>query len=256
MKDVKQASLIAALVVAGAFGCSSSGGAKSGTGGSNASGGSTGSGGHLGGGGGGGKACGGPAPTADAGVCQQAPCDGLIADFSSADAGIPIMGAVTTWSGVVQPTYTIADGMLTVNEAVSQSGVPQYLGTTLYFYNCVDASGFTGVQFTISGSISAACHLIFAANDVAHDNWRKDPKGTCDAGDSCYAPNMMVPMQVTSTPTVIKMPWIEGSSVPDVALDPAHLVGVQWQFTVDPTADGGTAQDCTAELHIDDVKFY
>lgn len=254
MKDLKQASLIAALVVAGAFGCSSSNGAKSGTGGSNASGGGPGSGG--GNGGSGGKACGGPAPAPDAGVCQQAPCDGLIADFSSADAGIPIMGGLITWSGVVQPTYATDNGMLTINEAASQSSVPQYLGTTLYFNNCVDASSFTGVQFTISGSISAACHLIFGANDVAHDNHEKDKKGTCDAGDSCYAPNMMVPMQVTSTPAVIKMPWIEGSSVPDVPLDPSHLVGVQWQFTVDATPDGGTPQDCTAELHIDDVKFY
>ncbi|HXU63120.1 MAG TPA: hypothetical protein VN962_15545 [Polyangia bacterium] len=254
MKDVKQASLIAALVVAGAFGCSSSNGSN-GTGGSNGNGGSTGSGGHLGTGGT--KACGGPAPTADAGVCQQAPCDGLIADFSSADAGIPIMGGLTSWSGILKPTYTLDNGTLNVMEDVAQSSAPQYLGTTLYFNNCVDASAFSGVQFTISGSVSAACQVIFGANDVAHDDKVSDPlKGKCDAGSSCYAPNMPIPMAVTSTPQVMQIPWITGSSVPDVALDPAHLVGVQWQFTVGPTADGGTPQNCTAELHIDDVKFY
>ena len=41
-----------------------------------------------------------------------------------------------------------------------------------------------------------------------------------------------------------------------VDLDPSHLVGVQWQFTVTPTLDGGTPQECTANLQIDDVKFY
>ena len=147
--------------------------------------------------------------------------------------------------------------MLNVMEDVAQSSAPQYLGTTLYFNNCVDASAFSGVQFTISGSVSAACQVIFGANDVAHDDKVSDPaKGKCDAGSSCYAPNMPIPMAVTSTPQVMQIPWITGSSVPDVPLDPSHLVGVQWQFTVGPTADGGTAQNCTAELHIDDVKFY
>lgn len=255
MKDVKQASLIAALVVAGAFGCSSSGGAKTGSGGSNGSGGTPATGGH-GNGGAGGKACGGPAPTTDAGVCQQAPCDGLIADFSSADAGIPIMGGLTSWSGILKPTYTLDNGTLNIMEDVAQSSTPQYLGTTLYFNNCVDASGFTGVQFTISGSVSAACQVIFGANDLAHDDKASDPKGKCDAGSSCYAPNMAIPMAVTSAPQVMQVPWITGSSVPDVPLDPSHLVGVQWQFTVGPTADGGTPENCTAQLHIDDVKFY
>lgn len=258
MKDVRQARLIAALVFAGAVGCSSSNGSSGtgGKGGGTGTGGVTGSGGHVGGGGAGGKACGGPAPAADAGVCQQAPCDGLIADFSSADGGIPIMGGITTWSGILKPTFTLENGTLNIMEDVTQADHPQYLGTTLYFNNCVDASAFTGVQFTISGSVSAACQVIFGANDLAHDDKASDKKGQCDAGSSCYAPNMTIPMAVTATPTVIQMPWIMGSSVPDVPLDPAHLVGVQWQFTVGPTADGGTPQECTAQLHIDDVKFY
>jgi hypothetical protein len=260
MKDLKQASLIAVMLL-GAVGCSSSGGSSGtgGKGGGTSTGGAPGSGGHGGsaGSGGGGKACGGPAVPADAGVCQLAPCDGLIADFSSADAGIPIMGGLTSWSGVVKPTYSVDNGMLNIMEAVSQADHPQYLGTTLYFNNCVDASAYQGVEFTISGSVSAACQVIFAANDVAHDDKLTDKaKGQCDAGSLCYAPNAALPMAVTATPATIKMPWIDGSSVPMVPLDPSHLVGVQWQFTVSPTADGGTPQDCTAELHIDDVKFY
>ena len=145
--------------------------------------------------------------------------------------------------------------MLNIMETASQSSSPQYLGTTLYFNTCVDASAYTGVQFKISGSVSAACHLIFGANDVVHDDKMSDPKGACDKGSSCYAPNMMVPGTITSTPTVIQIPWIVGSSVPDAPLDPSRLVGVQWQFTVDPTPDGGQPDTCTAELHITDVKL-
>ena len=53
--------------------------------------------------------------------------------------------------------------------------------------------------------------------------------------------------------------WDEGSGpapVPDAPLDPSRLVGVQWQFTIDPTPDGGQPDTCTAELHITNVKFY
>ncbi len=178
MKDLKHASLIAVMLL-GAVGCSSSGG-STGTGGkSGGTGGGPGSGGHGGsaGSGGGGKACGGPAVAPDAGVCQQAPCDGLIADFSSADAGIPIIGGLTTWSGILKPTYTVDNGVLNIMEDVTQADHPQYLGTTLYFNNCIDASAFQGVQFKISGSISAACQLIFGANDVAHDDQYVGPQG-------------------------------------------------------------------------------
>ena len=260
MKDVKQVSWLGALVLLGAgalsIACSSTNG-SGGTGGSSATGGTHGSGGSGHGGSGGKKACGGPPPSSiDAGVCQEAPCDGVIATFSPGDAGISIMGGVTTWGGILKPTYTLDNGTLNIMETASQSSKPQYLGTTLYFNYCLDASQYSGVQFTVSGSVSAACHLIFGANDVAHDDKTVDPKGKCDAGSGCYSPNMMVPGMVTSTPTVIKEDWITGSSVPDVPLDPSHLVGVQWQFTIDPTPDGGQPDTCTAELHISNVKFY
>ena len=204
MKDVKQVSWLGALVLlaAGALplGCSSTngGGGTGGKGGGSATGG-LGRSGH--GGAGGKKACGGPPPSSiDAGVCQEAPCDGVIATFSAGDGGIPIMGGVTTWGGILKPTYTIDNGTLNIMETASQSNKPQYLGTTLYFNYCVDASQYSGVEFTVSGSVSAACHLIFGANDVVHDDKSSDPKGTCDAGTSCYAPNMMVAGTVSSTP--------------------------------------------------------
>ena len=257
MKDLKRCGVqMLVLLAAGAIsvGCSSSN-ATGGTGGSSATGGKGGSSGS-GGAGGSGRMCGMPG-NPDAGICQVAPCDGQIATFSSADGGIPIMGGLVTWGGAFnRPTYTIDGGNLNIMETASQSDAPQYVGTTLYFFQCTDATAFSGVEFTISGSVSAACQLVFAANDIAHDDKMSDSKGTCDAGSSCYAPNTFVPMAVTSTPTKVQIPWIAGSSVPSVPLNTAQLVGIQWQFTVNATPDGGTAGECDAQLQITDVKFY
>ncbi len=253
MKDLKQRVFqMMVLLSAGAMsaGCSSSNG-KGGTGGSSSTGGNGGSGGA----GGAARMCGLPADAG--GVCASAPCDGVIAkDFTSVDAGEVPYG-VTTWPGpFIKPTYTTDNGTLNISADFPQTAGPQYIGTTLYFLSCLDASAFTGVEFTISGSITSACQLVFGANDVVHDDHASDPKGSCDAGSMCYSPNMAVKMAVTSTPTTIQVPWIMGSSVPDVPLDPSQLVGVQWQFTIAPAADGGTPQNCTADLHITNVKFY
>jgi hypothetical protein len=258
MRDLKRRVfqlLLLMSVGAMSVGCSSST-AKGGTGGSSATGGKGGSGGGGGGGAGGaGRMCGLPADAG--GVCASAPCDGVIAkDFSTPDAG-EIQYGVTTWPGpFIKPTYTTDDGTLHIMADFPQTAGPQYIGTTLYFLSCLDASAFTGVEFTISGSITSACQLVFGANDVLHDDHASDSKGSCDAGSKCYAPNMAVKMAVTSTPTAIQVPWITGSSVPDAPLDPSQLVGVQWQFTIGPAADGGTPENCTADLHISDVKFY
>jgi hypothetical protein len=254
MKDLKRRGLLVlVLLSAGAMsiGCSSTG-STGGTGGSSASGGS---GGH-GGAGGAARMCG---SAADAGgMCQAAPCDGVIAsDFSTPDAA-EIMYGLTTWGPgpFIKPTYSTDGSALNVSTDVPPAAGPQYLGTTLYFNSCLDASFYSGVQFTISGSITG-CELVFGVNDIIHDDHASDSKGTCDAGSNCYAPNMVVAMPVTSSPTVMQIPWITaGGSVPNVPLNTSQLVGVQWQFNIAPTPDGGTPENCTAQVQIKDVKFY
>jgi hypothetical protein len=55
---------------------------------------------------------------------------------------------------------------------------------------------------------------------------------------------LMMPFNGAGGPT--------GGMPAGLALDPAKLEGVQWQFTI---AAGATAP-CTANLTIDNVKFY
>jgi hypothetical protein len=133
------------------------------------------------------------------------------------------------------------------------------VGSVLYFSGCVDASAFTGVQFTISGTMTG-CTMQFSTNDSEHGDSTVgtggDPKASGPMG--AYAPQLpvatpfttplMVPFAGTGAPT--------GGSPTAVAIDPAKLTGLQWQFTIAAAAEGGTSSNCTADITIDNVMFY
>ncbi|HVV52309.1 MAG TPA: hypothetical protein VHO06_21760 [Polyangia bacterium] len=238
------------LASVGTAGCSSSSGSTgtggsggahtSGTGGSS----TTGTGGTTGSGGGGGAAS----------ACTPAPADGVIADFAG-DAGVEIMGGVTTYGGNAQPNYTISGGTLNVMENFAATASPQYVGTVLYFNNCIDASAFSGVEFDFGGTISG-CTIQYSSNDVPHDDMGTDKKGTCTLGTACYSPQASI-TTVSATAAQVQEPWITtAGGNPSAVLDPKQLTGIQWQFTIPAAADGGTASACMANLNISQIKFY
>ena len=127
-------------------------------------------------------------------------------------------------------------------------------GVGLYFSNstCLDASGYTGIQFDLSGDLGG-CSLSFGVSfseDVAVQN---DPlRGTCTAGVSaCYPPAAPVPS--SSAPT-IQMPFSALSSgMPIGKVDPSTLVGIQWQLAGPLDADAG---GCSASFQVSNVAFY
>jgi hypothetical protein len=245
-------------------GCSSSGtsGGTGGAGGSGSTGGKTGAGGSsttgaggssTGAGGGGGML---GSTTANT---MTAPTSGLVADFmGDGSAGVEIMGGVSAYGGTAGPTATTnGTNLHIVENAPSMSG-PQYVGTVLYFSGCVDASGFAGVQLALTGTMTG-CTMQFSINDSEHGDSVttpvQDPKASGPAG--AYAPQLGV---ATPFPATLMVPFAGTGAptggMPATAIDPAKLTGIQWQFTIAPTADGGTASNCTADLTIDDVKFY
>lgn len=178
--------------------------------------------------------------------------DGLIADFvgSGADAGIEVIGGIATYSGDAAPEATISGGALHIVSDAPQTSAAQYVGTVIYFNDCVDASAFTGVEFTISGTMTG-CTLQYSTNHSAANDMTTDPKGTCDLGaGKCYSPQKAVTL--TDTETVVQVPWTGATGgSPSVAVDPSKLTGVQWQFTI----ASGTAA-CAANITIKNVKFY
>jgi hypothetical protein len=215
------------------------------------------------GGGGSGGADGGPTYPG----CPEtttAPASGLIADFSLADGGnsdggvtsapIEIGGGIYLYGGPAAPQSAFSNGSLHITERGAAGTTEQFAGLVLYFNDCVDASAFSGISFSISGSFSG-CTMQYAANfsEDEFNDGMSDPKGTCTLGESsCYPPSAAI-TTVTATPQTMMFTWgAVGGGMPDSTVDPAKITGVEWEFTI-AAAPTGT---CTADLTIGDVQFY
>jgi hypothetical protein len=274
MKDFRQRAFVGlvGLVTAGliSFGCSSSSdnsgtGGGTGTGGSH-TGGSTGTGGSAGGSAA--VACG-PAGTGT----TTPPAAATITDFSDAatDAttnkitygtSSTVQGGIATFQNAASTagTTTVTGGALTYTATVSAAGTGAdmypYSGFVVYMNGpaCVDASTYTGVQFSIKGDVGT-CGLVFSFNDAEHGTMSADdPRFVGPSGS--YAPQKT--LTVTSAATTVMVPFNDptlanGSpSVATVPVDPKSLTGVQWQLTNPSTATA----TCMGSITVDDVKFY
>jgi hypothetical protein len=193
-----------------------------------------------------------------------APADGLIADFAETGSrGIEISGGIVTYAapkvgGPSSPTYTIAGGALTVTVNVSPTSKPQFLGALVSFNNCIDASAFSGVQFTINGSLSG-CQMQYATGDVAHQDITLGSRYASGPTGAYPSQFRIAADDLTSTARTIKAPFARPDILgnPATALDPTKLILTLWQFTVPvaPEDDGGIEM-CIGSVTIDDVRFY
>lgn len=279
-RSVLDFGLVGLLGLALAAGCSSSGGSTSGSGGSqgnngsggnsssggsngsggssNGSGGSTGSGGSESGSGGstgsgGDSGSGSGGSTASA--CAAASAD-LITDFGSgtAQVGAAYFGADM---GLNKPMVDATSGALVITldtgEGTTETSAYPYAYIGLPFNACVDASTYTGVKFTISGTISDGCTLQFSTVDKEHNE--PSNNGTCDktmtSGGACYASAKS--FTLTSDPTDVTINFADqlngGAAADAKVVDPTEILGVQWQFNVP------VGKTCTAMVTIDNVNF-
>ena len=187
----------------------------------------------------------------------RAPADGLIAMFSGANGGSDIAGDVVAL-GDPAPTYT-TDGTLHITVDSPSTPVSQTLEVVDRFQDCVDATAFTGVQFSISGSLSG-CALRYFTEDSAHLYDDGDPMSHAHhgiAGPGFLAPFItLTPGQVTSAPQTLMMPFAAASGVfSPRPFEPGKVTGFGLAFVVDPATASG-APSCVADLTIDDVRFY
>jgi hypothetical protein len=213
-----------------------------GTGGAIGAGGSTSAGGIGGAGGSGGT--GGAPPM----VCSGTPpARALITDFSDAvvgTAGItfgtaPNLGGATftyAATGLTQPVLSLVPApggstgqalQVTDGGPVGNGGNGNWSGFGLGFDMCIDASAYTGVQFTITGTIGS-CPLTFSPQFSEDNSVTDDPNfGSCVPGSTgCFPP--------ASTPLILGPNTIDFSQVvggaPDQTVDARALTGVQWQL--------------------------
>ena len=147
-------------------------------------------------------------------------------------------------------TVDAADGSMKLALSVSAGS---YGGGGLAFEACLDATVFTGVQFSIavsSGSLTG-CSYQLQLQTFEQRPMSQNPPGGCDINTtSCYsfpsATGLPAPSTDPTMPTLVKVPFSQfGASVMPA---PAQLVGLQWQVNSSSGA-------CTVELRIDDIDF-
>jgi len=188
-----------------------------------------------------------------------APRDGGITTFMGADAGTDIVGDVLA-VGDPAATYT-TNGSLHITLNAAAAPTSQTLLVVDRFNSCVDATAFTGVQFSISGSI-AGCTLRYFTEDSVHLFDDGDPTSHSSHGigrPGAYPPfAMLTAGQVTSMPQTLLVPFSAVlGGIPARPIDQASLTGLGWAFFVDASTGAGTPPPpCVADLTIDDVRFY
>jgi hypothetical protein len=172
--------------------------------------------------------------------------DNVWVTFAAAATGqsAPVVAATTTGLSI--------SGNLVAPPAAGQN----WALAGLYYAeaNCLDASKYTGVQFTLSGGVGT-CSLGFALGmsaDASSSTIGGDPgRGACSA-TTCYPPSYTVTAPTTSTPTTIQVPFtaLKGGS-PVTTFNASTITSVYWQLTA-PAGGGG----CSASFLVSDVAFY
>jgi len=134
--------------------------------------------------------------------------------------------------------------------------VATFTGVGLYLYQCVDASAFQGIQFTISGDVGnesleagSPDQIAFSISMVANGG---PPQGPCTLGGSCAQPTYAV--TVSPQPTTIKMPFrMLTGGAPIYVLDPSQIAGIQWALPWPCTTSPSVYP---TNITISDVAFY
>jgi hypothetical protein len=126
-----------------------------------------------------------------------------------------------------------------------------YSGFTIFIDGpaCINASGYSGVAFTMS--VTGSCKNLFMFSDSDHLTPTNDPaRGSCGGGPSlCYASQFLVTSSTTSV-SFGTTPAVTGS--PTAAVDAAKLTGVQWQFSI----PDGSSTGCSGSFTVDEIRFY
>jgi hypothetical protein len=280
--NVRRYLIISSMLAASAVGCGSGGGERPGANGgtagtpdTTASGGAVANGGVTGNGGV--TANGGVTSTSTAPSCTPAfsPTPGLITDFSSSPAGWHAAygggkwGAIgvftgsifsfagpkstktangTSYAEMAASVDTTAAAMVLAGDVASGD----YAGGGLSFDECVNTTTYTGVQFTLGGTV-AGCDLYFYVQTFDEKPAGPGQVGGCTTG--CY---VFPGAKLTSTTGVVSVPLatLTGGQLTTAAAIANEMVGIQWQFdSPAPQGDGGQPACTGVNLTITNVSF-
>jgi hypothetical protein len=186
-------------------------------------------------------------------ACKETPASTplIIGSPASPAQSPPFTYAAPGLSPPTVASVTLPDGggpalQVTASPGVTTDPSNAFFGFGFSFNStaCVDASAFTGIEFTITGDLGT-CSTNFSVTDS--EDLPIVFQGTCTAS-SCFAPSTA---PLTAGTHVIHFADLSnGSPVP--TLDSAALMGVSWNMNV-PT-DGESAP-CAANFTISDLSF-
>jgi hypothetical protein len=145
-----------------------------------------------------------------------------------------LMGSDGTFAGIA----------VKADPGLATDPMQRWLGVGLPLAGCVDARGYGGVKFTITGDLGS-CTLTFGLVTSA-DN-ADGFAGSCHAA-LCLGPSSG-PLKVGTT--VVLFSDMSGGS-PESRVNPATLNDLQWQFTI-PEAD--TEPACVADFTVSEMSF-
>jgi hypothetical protein len=190
-------------------------------------------------------------------------CDGFppftpqITDSFASPVGSPPGGIFTyAATGLTAPTVTTlfnTDGTTAGLQASANPGATidpnnAFLGFGMGFGNppCLDASAYTGVQFTVTGDLGT-CALQLSLTPSQNNSVQFGPEGVCTAATCAgpFSPNVGVGT------TIVSFSSMTGGT-PLATLDATALNDISWNLTV-PT-DGVTAP-CVANFSVTNVSF-
>jgi hypothetical protein len=192
------------------------------------------------------------------------PCHGtqpltpLITGSSSSPVGSP-PGGIYTYAapGLIAPSVTTllnGDGttqglQVTASPGASNDPNSAYAGLGMGFGNpgCVDASAYTGVQFTIAGDLGT-CTLQLELVPSEDNSTQYSSLGACTEGAMCVGP-FSLPLGVGTT--IVNLSDMTGG-VPLATVDATTLNDIGWNLMV-PT-DGVTVP-CVANFTITNISF-
>lgn len=237
------------------------------TGGGKGTGGASGTGGVSGGKGGISGGTGGAGGTTPVMVCSgMPPSRALITDFSDATAGTSaisfgtapnIGGGSYTYAapGLTAPVLSLAPAPAgSTGQALEVAASPglvtdpanAWTGFGLGFDMCVDASAYTGVEFTVTGTLGN-CALTFTPIFSEDNSVTDDPTFGACTGTSCFAGQSAALSPGTN---IVHFADVIGGS-PQPFVDPRALTGVQWQLNA--PFDGVSV--CSANFAVTNVTF-
>jgi hypothetical protein len=191
--------------------------------------------------------CFGTYPSFYGGTFSFAPTTDMSPDPDSG-AGCNIFGTQSTFTATLDTTaktWTLG------------GEIGGYSGGGLYIGPCVDASNYTGIEFTASGSITSTSDAA-GSNQLQLQVSQLSDWNVASAGGSCLTPGetcspFVFNFDIPSTPSDIKVPFsMLTGGAPVAIFDPMHIIQIQWQFPW--TCQGGTPYMGTVTLS--NVQFY